>query len=70
LKQPAVSAEGATLLAAQGTNSVALLDSGGAHVHSLALPGGPSGVAVLPSGLIVASTQSDGKLHFLRVRRA
>jgi hypothetical protein len=49
---------------------VALLDSGGAHVHSLALPNAPLGVAILPSGLIVASTQSDGKLHFLRMRRA
>jgi hypothetical protein len=68
--QPAVSAEGAALIPAWGSDVVALLDSGGAHVDSLALPGNPAGVAVLPSGLIVASTYSDGKLHFLRVRRA
>jgi streptogramin lyase len=67
--QPAVSAEGAALIAAWGSNVVVLLDSGGAHVHSLALRNA-TGVAVLPSGLIVASTHSDGKLHFLRVRRA
>jgi hypothetical protein len=65
-----VSTEGAALIAAWGSDVVALLDSGGAHVRSLALPNNPVGVAILPSGLIVASTQSDGKLHFLRVRRA
>jgi hypothetical protein len=46
---------------------VALLDC----VHSFELQNNPNGIAILPSGLIVASTSDiisgDGELLFLRV---
>jgi hypothetical protein len=41
----------------------------GSFVYCHTLPHGAFGVAVTPSGLIVASTPRSGQLNFLRVRR-
>jgi hypothetical protein len=66
--QPAVSAEGAVLVADSGAEALLLFEGGGARSKLASQQHGVASVAVLPSGAVAASTREDGCIHFFRVR--